>query len=180
MKYGYARVSTISQSLEIQEERLIAAGCDEIFMEKESGSKDNRKELNKILEKIKTGDTLYVVRIDRLGRRALKLMELINDFQKMGIHFVSLDNNIDTTTPMGRLTFNILASVSEMERELIRERVLAGMEKARKRGKTGGKPLVLTPDIISKAKALRDIVSVKDAYKMLSISRASYYKALNL
>lgn len=182
MKYGYARVSTTSQSLEIQEQRLIEAGCDEIFMEKESGSKDDRKELHRLLSKIQTGDTLCVVRIDRLGRGVLKLIELIYSFEKRGIQFVSLDNHIDTTTPMGRFFFNILAAVSEMERELIRERVIAGVQNARKRGKTGGRPVVLTAETIRKAKALRniDMISTEEACNMLGICRSSYYKAIKV
>ena len=91
MKFGYARVSKNDQSLDVQIQKLTGAGCDEIFMEKVSGVKDDRKELNRLMDKLRKGDTVCVVRLDRLGRRMLKLIQLINDFKQKGINFVSLE-----------------------------------------------------------------------------------------
>ena len=139
MKFGYARVSKQDQSLDIQIQKLTAAGCNEIYREKVSGVQEERKELNRLLEKLRKGDTVCVVRLDRLGRRMLKIIQLINDFKEKGIHFVSLENTIDTTTPLGMVLFNMCAAFSEMERELIRERVKAGLEAAHKKGRKGGK-----------------------------------------
>jgi DNA invertase Pin-like site-specific DNA recombinase len=123
MKFGYARVSKNDQSLEVQIQKLTKAGCDEIFQEKVSGSKDDRSQLNLLLSKIRKGDTICVVRLDRLGRRMSKLIDLINNFKNQGIEFNSLENNIDTTTPMGMVLFSMCAAFAEMERVLITERV---------------------------------------------------------
>ena len=121
MKFGYARVSKNEQSLDIQVEKLQQAGCEEIFQEKVSGSKNDRSQLNLLLNKLRAGDIVYVVRLDRLGRRMSKLVELINDFKARDIEFVSLENNIDTTNPMGMLLFTMCAAFAEMERILITE-----------------------------------------------------------
>ena len=102
-------------------------------MEKVSGVKAERKELNRLIDKLRKGDTVCVVRLDRLGRRMLKLIELINNFKEKGINFVSLENNIDTTTPMGMVLFSMSAAFAEMERELIRERIIAGLDAAHKK-----------------------------------------------
>ena len=110
MKFGYARVSKNEQSLEIQVEKLTQAGCHEIYKEKVSGSKDDRSQLNLLLSKIRKGDTICVVRLDRLGRRMSKLIDLINNFKNQGIEFNSLENNIDTTTPMGMVLFSYVRS----------------------------------------------------------------------
>ncbi len=130
MKFGYARVSKNDQSLDVQIQKLTAAGCNEIFQEKISGAKDNRVQLNLLMGKLRKGDTICVVRLDRLGRRMIKLIDLINGFKVKGIEFISLENNIDTTTPMGMLLFSMCAAFSEMERELIKERVKAGLDAA--------------------------------------------------
>jgi len=136
MKFGYARVSKNDQSLEVQIQKLTIAGCDEIFQEKVSGSKDDRSQLNLLLSKIRKGDTICVVRLDRLGRRMSKLIDLINNFKNQGIEFNSLENNIDTTTPMGMVLFSMCAAFAEMERVLITERVKAGLDVARSKGRT--------------------------------------------
>ena len=135
MKFGYARVSKNEQNLDIQLQKLQQAGCDEIFQEKVSGSKDDRSQLNSLLNKLRAGDIVYVVRLDRLGRRMSKLVELINDFKSRDIEFVSLENNIDTTNPMGMLLFTMCAAFAEMERILITERVKAGLISAHKKGR---------------------------------------------
>jgi DNA invertase Pin-like site-specific DNA recombinase len=144
MKFGYARVSKNEQNLDIQIQKLKDAKCEEIFTEKASGAKDSRPELAKLLSKLRRGDTVYVVRLDRLGRRMTKLIELINDFKEDGVEFVSLENNIDTTTPLGMVLFSMCAAFSEMERELIRERVKAGLDAAHKKGRRGGRPKSMT------------------------------------
>lgn len=181
MKFGYARVSKNDQSLDVQVQKLKEAGCEEIFMEKSSGAKDERPELHRMIEKLRKGDIVYVVRLDRLGRRMMKLVELIDGFKKKGIEFVSLENNIDTTTPMGMILFNMCAAFSEMERELIRERVKAGLEIAQKKGRKGGRPKALTPKkhemILSLKKAGE--FSVTQICKMVGVSRSVYYRAVN-
>ena len=181
MKFGYARVSKSDQSLDIQIQKLNSAGCEEIFKEKISGARNDRPQLEALLSKLRKGDIVYVVRLDRLGRRMIKLIELINDFKSRGIEFVALENNIDTTTPIGMLLFNICAAFSEMERELIRERVKAGVDAALEHGRKGGRPKVLTPEKEAVFKALfrAGNMSVKQICSTVGISRAGYYRAIN-
>jgi DNA invertase Pin-like site-specific DNA recombinase len=181
MKFGYARVSKNDQSLGIQVQKLIQGGCDEIFREKLSGSKDDRPQLNLLISKLREGDTVCVVRLDRLGRRMTKLIDLINDFKTKGVEFVSLENNIDTTTPMGMLFFTMCAAFSKMERVLISERVKAGLDAAHTRGRKGGRPRALTAE---KLKTLKSLVSsnnfsISKICEMVGISRSVYYRAIN-
>ncbi|HLD95159.1 MAG TPA: recombinase family protein [Alphaproteobacteria bacterium] len=180
MKFGYARVSKNDQSLDIQVQKLKAVACDEILMEKVSGANDDRKELKRLLDKLRPGDTVCVVRLDRLGRRMSKLIELINDFKENGINFISLENHIDTTTPIGMVLFSMCAAFSEMERELIRERVKAGIESAHKKGRKGGRPKALTPEKLETLKSLvkADTFSVKKLCELTEITRSVYYRAL--
>jgi len=178
MKFGYARVSTNDQNLDIQVEKLKEAGCEKIFCEKVSGASNSRKELNQMLSECRRGDTVCVVRLDRLGRRMMKLAEMITDFKDKGIHFESLENKIDTSTPMGMLMFNICAAFSEMERELIKERVQAGIDAAKAQGRVGGRPKALTPE---KAKQLQRLkksgeFSVAQMCDLVGISRSVYYR----
>ena len=181
MKFGYARVSKNEQSLDVQIQKLTAAGCEEIFQEKISGAKDDRPQLKALMGKLRYGDTLYVVRLDRLGRRMMKLVELINEFKEKGIAFVSLENNLDTSTNMGMLLFNICAAFSEMERELIRERVKAGLDAAQQQGRKGGRPKVLTDE---KAEAIWTLhqarkISVKKICETMKVSRSVFYRCIN-
>lgn len=180
MKFGYARVSKNEQSLDIQVKKLEEVGCEEIFQEKISGAKDGRTQLNLLLNKLRKGDIICVVRLDRLGRRMMKLVELINDFKAKGIEFISLENNIDTTTPMGMLLFSVCAAFSEMERELITERVKAGLEAAHRKGRKGGRPKALTRDKLKKLKSLAkgQDFSVTEICHMVGISRSVYYRAI--
>lgn len=180
MKFGYARVSKNDQSLDVQIQKLTAAGCNEIFQEKISGAKDDRTQLNHLIGKLREGDTICVVRLDRLGRRMTKLIDLINGFKAKNIEFISLENNIDTTTPMGMLLFSMCAAFSEMERELIKERVKAGLDAAHSKGRKGGRPKALTAD---KLKTLKSLVqseefSVTRICIMVGISRSVYYRAI--
>ena len=181
MKFGYARVSKNEQSLDIQLQKLQQAGCDEIYQEKISGAKNDKTQLNILLSKLRKGDTVCVVRLDRLGRRMSKLVELINHFKSCGIDFISLENNIDTTNPMGMLLFTMCAAFAEMERLLITERVKAGLEAAHKKGRKGGRPKSLTDQ---KLKKLRHLVksndfSVTEMCDMVEITRSVYYRAIN-
>jgi DNA invertase Pin-like site-specific DNA recombinase len=180
MKFGYARVSKNDQSLDVQLQKLTAVGCDEIFMEKVSGVKEDRKELNRLLEKLRSGDTVCVVRLDRLGRRMIKLIQLIKDFKEKGINFVALENDIDTTTPMGMVLFSMCAAFSEMERELIRERIMAGLNAAHTKGRKGGRPRALTAEKLKTLKSLvkADEFSVKKICEIVEISKSAYYRAL--
>jgi DNA invertase Pin-like site-specific DNA recombinase len=136
MKLGYARVSTQDQNLALQLDALKAAGCSKIYQEKASGSKTERPELNRLLEIIREGDTLMIWKLDRLGRSLNHLIEIVTRLEDQHVGLVSLNDPIDTTTAQGRLVFRIFASLAEFEREVIRERTLAGLASARRRGST--------------------------------------------
>lgn len=181
MKFGCARVSKSEQNLDIQIQKLKSFGCDEIFMEKISGAKDDSKELSKLLNKLRKGDTVCVVRLDRLGRRMISLVEMINEFKEKDINFIALENHIDTTTPIGMVLFSMCAAFSEMERELIRERIKAGIEAAYKKGRKGGRPKALTLEKMNTLKALKEAnsFSVKKICNLVGITRSVYYRAIN-
>lgn len=141
-RYGYARVSTEDQNLELQVSALTRAGCIRIFTDRGvSGATFSRPGLDELIKKLKPGDTLVVWRLDRLGRSLRYLVDLIDQFGKNSIHFVSLMENIDTTSSGGRLLFHMMAALAEFERSLISERTKAGMAAARAAGKhVGRKP----------------------------------------
>jgi DNA invertase Pin-like site-specific DNA recombinase len=183
MLIGYARVSTIEQTLDIQRDALKSAGCEKLYTDTASGSKAERKGLEQALATARAGDTLVVWRLDRLGRSLPHLIETVTNLEKEGIGFKSLTENIDTTTSSGKLIFHIFGALAEFERNLIRERTLAGLEAARARGRKGGKPK-LTADNrkVAAAKALYKDKnrSISDICHALNISRATFYRYLNM
>jgi DNA invertase Pin-like site-specific DNA recombinase len=144
--YGYARVSTDSQSLTAQIAQLKAANCERIFQEKASGAKSDRKQLAKLMAHLETGDMVVVTRLDRLARSMLDLLTTLNTLTKVGAGFKSLrDTWADTTTAQGRLMVNILGSLAEFERELIMARTGEGRKRAMANGVKFGRPAKLTP-----------------------------------
>ena len=141
MLVGYARVSTQDQNLNLQIDALKKAGCEKIFTDKMSGAKA-RPGLDEALAFLRpgVGDALVVWKLDRLGRKTVKLIQLIEELKERGIGFKSLSNAIDTTTPEGMYIYRISSSFAELERDLARERTLAGLTAARARGRMGGRP----------------------------------------
>jgi len=137
---GYARVSTEEQQTDPQLDELRAAGCREVFEERASGASRSRVELARCLERIGPGDTLVVVRIDRLARSLAHLLEVIERLRARGAHFRSLGDPIDTASPQGIFTLQVLGAAAELERALIRERTRAGLKAAKARGRVGGNP----------------------------------------
>ena len=135
MLLGYARVSTDEQNLELQGDALSAAGCDRIFSDKLSGSRLDRPGLAAALSHLRSGDSLVVWKLDRLGRTVRQLVEFVARLNQDGIEFRSLTDGIDTTTPAGRFFFHMMAALAEMERDLTRERTMAGLAAARARGR---------------------------------------------
>jgi len=182
MKFGYARVSTIEQELNLQLDALKAAGClqKNIFVDKASGSKTERPGLQKCLSSMKEGDTLIVWRLDRLGGSMPHLISLIED----KISFKSIcDGAIDTTTASGELIFNIFSSLAQFEKRLIQERTKAGLSAARARGKLGGRrPITADDPRIKTAKKMYadKTIEIKEICKTLNISRASLYRWLEV
>lgn len=183
-KIGYARVSTGDQDLSLQTDELKSVGCDEVFTDKVSGAKSERKGLNDCLAGLKTGDTLIVWRIDRLGRSLSHLVSIVDDLRKRGIGFKSLkDGDIDTTTPSGELIFNIFSCMAQFERRLIQERTQAGLKAARARGRLGGrKPVKADNNKVITAKKLHKdkTLSIKEICETLKISRPTFYRYLNI
>ncbi len=178
MLIGYARVSTADQTLASQEDDLRAAGCERIFTDVASGSKTARPGLTEALDHLRKGDTLVVWRLDRLGRSLAHLIETVGHLAKTHRGFRSLREQIDTTTPGGKLVFHLFGALAEFEREVIRERTKAGLSSARARGRTGGRPRRLDKKQAAMAAALladRD-GSVADICRTLGVSRSTLYR----
>ena len=177
MLIGYARVSTNDQNLSLQKEALEKCGCEKIYEDKISGTRASRPGLDKTLEMLREGDTLVVWKLDRLGRSVKNLIILVSDLNKKGIHFKSLTDSIDTSTPSGRFFFHIMASLAEMERDLIVERTKAGLEAARKLGRKGGRKRKMTDSKIKSAKKLLENgILPKDVANNLGVSVATLYR----
>jgi DNA invertase Pin-like site-specific DNA recombinase len=174
---GYARVSTGDQDLALQLDALHVAGCWRVFTDKASGSLTDRPALVEVLDHLRPGDTLVVWRLDRLGRSLRHLLQMVGDLDARGIGFRSLRECIDTTTPAGRLVFHIFAALAEFERDLIRERTLAGLAAARDRGRAGGRPTVMTAEKFAAAQAmLASSQPIAAIAKALGVSRATLYR----
>lgn len=179
MIIGYARVSTLEQSLDMQIDALKKAGCEKIYQEKVSGVKDDRVELQRALDTLRSGDTFVVFKLDRLARSTKKLLEISDHLEQLNVELVSIQDKIDTTTPVGKAMFRMLAVISELERDIIRERTLEGMKAARARGRKGGRPR-------TDAKRLQKAMtmykskqfSLREIQEATGISTATLYRAL--
>ena len=177
MLIGYARVSTKEQNLTLQLQALEAAGCEKIFSEQVSGSQIERDQLKAALRYLRPGDTLVVWKLDRMGRSLTHLINLVEQLNKKDIQFQSLTDAIDTRTPSGRFFFNVMASLAQMERDLIVERTKAGLLAARKLGRIGGRKRKMTDSKIESAKQLlKSGVTPKDVALNLGISVATLYR----
>lgn len=177
MLIGYARVSTQDQNLELQRSALAKAGCEKIFEDKTSGSRAKRPGLGKALEILRSGDTLVVWKLDRLGRSVKHLVDLVNEFAKQEIHFKSLTDSIDTASPSGRFFFHVMASLAQMERELTVERTRAGLEAAKRLGRRGGRKRRMTDSKIASAKKLlANGIAPRDVADNLGVSIPTLYR----
>jgi DNA invertase Pin-like site-specific DNA recombinase len=154
MLVGYARVSTAEQSLALQQDALAAAGCARTYTDVASGAVNDRDGLADALDYVRSGDTLVVWRLDRLGRSLKQLIERVTALEARGVGFRSLTEAMDTTTSGGRLIFHVFGALAEFERAVIRERTLAGLAAARARGRVGGRPPALNPAQVEMARAL--------------------------
>lgn len=157
MILGYARVSTKDQNLDGQRDVLTAAGAERIFADTISGSKRARPELDRLLGELRSGDVVVVTKYDRLARSLKDLLEIVDMIQARGAGFRSLGEDIDTTSPAGRLVFHVFASIAQFERERIVERTREGLDAARARGRVGGRPPALSPAQKAEVKRMRDI-----------------------
>ncbi len=158
MKLGYARVSTLDQSLDRQLDSLNAQGCERIYQEKITGTKAHRPELDRMMETLRSGDALVVDSFSRLSRSTKDLLEMVDRLQKMNVSLISLKENLDTTTATGKLMLTMMSALSQFERDIIAERTAEGLRAARARGRLGGRPKANT-------KAIEQALKMYDSQK---------------
>jgi DNA invertase Pin-like site-specific DNA recombinase len=176
---GYARVSTAEQDPALQRDALTSAGCARLWVDVASGSRDDRPQLAAVLEQLLPGDTLVVWRLDRLGRSLRHLIDTVTALDERGVGFRSLQESIDTTTSGGRLVFHLFGALAEFERDLIRDRTIAGLEAARQRGRRGGRPSAMTPAKRRQAERMyADKTPVTEIAAVLGVGRATVYRSL--
>lgn len=176
---GYARVSSVGQSLDVQLSKLSEYGCTKVYQEKRSGTTADRPELKACLDYVRDGDVLVITKLDRLARSTFHLTQLANGLSNKGVELVVMDQNIDTSTPTGKLLFNVLASIAEFETQIRKERVREGIEKAKANGVKFGAKAKLTDIQVKQMKIDRESgVLIKDLMKTYSLSKASVYRLI--
>jgi DNA invertase Pin-like site-specific DNA recombinase len=174
---GYARVSTEDQNLDLQLSELKKAGCKKVFTDKASGAISSRPGLTEALSHLREGDTLAVWKLDRLGRSVKGLVDLVLDLDRQKVHFRSLTDSIDTRTPAGRFFFHVMASLAQMERELIIERTRAGLNAAKQHGRIGGRKRLMTEKKVTAArKLLSSGTPPREVAQSLGISVPTLYR----
>lgn len=180
MKIGYARVSTADQKELAQTDALSSVDCERIYIDRVSGKSRERPELTKMLKALRQDDVVIVQRLDRLGRSLKDLISLLEQLKNQGVKFVSLVENIDTTTAVGELAFHIIGAIAQFERRLISERTKSGLAAARARGRKGGRKPKMTPSDIRKAKAmlLDPNITKAEVAKHFGVSRPTLDKGL--
>jgi DNA invertase Pin-like site-specific DNA recombinase len=177
MRIGYARVSTDDQSLNLQLDALTKAGCKRVFTDKTSAAKGDRVGLEDAVSHLRSGDVLVIWKLDRLGRTVKGLVDFVADMQERGIQFRSLTEGIDTTTPAGRFFFHVMASLAQMERELMAERTRAGLDAARSGGRVGGRKRRMTPGKVESARELlKRGMAPRDVAQNLGVSIPTLYR----
>jgi DNA invertase Pin-like site-specific DNA recombinase len=176
---GYARVSTVDQSLDMQLDSLQEYRCDEIFQERISGAKDDRPELMQALRMARAGDTFVVYKLDRLARSTKRLIEIADILREKEVEFVSIQDKIDTGTAAGKAMFGMLSVLAEFERDIIRERTMAGLKAARARGRKGGRPTV-NKQKLSQALAMyhSQRMSVREIEEATGVSASTIYRSI--
>jgi len=185
MIFGYARVSTHDQSLNAQTDLLLKAGCEQIYTDVASGSREDRKGLNRMLEHLRKGDTVITYKNDRLFRSLRNMVQIIDLFNEKEVHFKSLtEPEFDTTTANGRFLLQIFASVAEFEKNLISERTKTGLVNARKRKKLLGRPKGSSNKTKEKYQYAKHLyenrnIPIRDACAQAGISKSSFYRIEN-
>ena len=179
MILGYARVSTDAQNLDRQLDALKRYGIDKLYCEKMSGTKKSRPELDRMMKEIEDGDTIVIESLSRLGRSVKNLAELMEVFNSRNIRLISLKETIDTTSPTGRLLFTILSSLAQFERDVLVERTREGLNAARARGRSGGRPRT-NEAAVKKAVALYQTkqYSLKEIHQLTGVSASTIYRAV--
>lgn len=177
--FGYARVSTELQNLDRQLDALTKYGAEYIYNEKMTGTKRERPELNKLIERLTPGDTVVIESLSRLGRSTKDLIELMELFQHKGVNLVSLKENIDTTSSTGKLVYTIMSAIAQFERDIIADRTKEGLKSARSRGRNGGRPKIAS-DKTKQAVKLYGTgqYSVKEIEDLTGIKKSTLYRNL--
>lgn len=179
--FGYARVSTESQNLDRQLDALKKYGVDQIYNEKMTGTKRERPELSKMLDRMTEGDTVVIESLSRLGRSTKDLIELTELFQSRGVNLVSLKESIDTNTSTGKLLFTLMSAIAQFERDVIADRTREGLRSARARGRTGGRPRT-NVDAVKKAVKLYNTkqYAIREIEELTGVKKATLYRNLNI
>lgn len=180
MIFGYARVSTEEQNLNMQIDALTQYGVEKIYKEKLTGTRKDRPQLDELLKVLRNGDKIVVYKLDRISRSTKHLIELSELFNDLGVGFVSINDSIDTSTAMGKFFFRTMASIAELERDIISERTKSGLQAARSRGRKGGRP----PKEKDKVEMAIEMYRSKDytinqITEATGVSKTSLYRYLN-
>ena len=173
---GYARVSTHDQNPDAQSDRLIEAGAIRVFTDIVSGKRFDRPALAELIDHARPGDRLCIIRLDRLGRSLRELLETVDGLKARGIHLISLEERLDTSSAAGELVFHVFGSIAHFERRLISERTRDGIAAARKRGRTPGRPPLDLETVSAAEKLIAAGLSPARAAKQLGIGRATAYR----
>lgn len=178
--FGYARVSTEQQNLDRQIDALKKYDVDVIYNEKMTGTKRDRPELTKLLDRMTEGDTVVIESLSRLGRSTKDLIELTELFQSKGVHLVSLKESIDTSTSTGKLLFTLMSAIAQFERDVIADRTREGLRSAKARGRNGGRPKT-NPDAVKKAIKLYNTkqYSIKEIEELTGVKKATLYRNIH-
>lgn len=177
---GYDRVSSVGQSLDVQLSKLSEYSCNKVYQEKRSGKTADRPELKSCLDYVRDGDVLVITKLDRLARSTFHLTQLADQLTNKGVELVVIDQNIDTSTPVGKLLFNVLASIAEFETEIRKERQIEGIFKAKENGVKFGAKAKLTEEQRKNMKLDRESgMLIKDLMKQYELSKASVYRLLS-
>jgi DNA invertase Pin-like site-specific DNA recombinase len=180
MRIGYGRVSTTDQNTSSQEDALRSAGVDRLFVDTFTGTKANRPELDKLREQLRSGDTVVITRLDRLGRSTKDLLNLVAEFEHDGVQLEVIEQSIDTSSPEGKLFFTMVAAFAEFERSIMQARTKDGLAAARARGRVGGrKPKLQSFQIAMIRKSFVDGMSVSAIASSMNVSRPTIYRALD-
>ena len=179
---GYARISTNDQDTSLQIDALTEAGCLRVYTDTASGALASRPELDRMLDALRPSDVVTVWKLDRLGRSVRNVITLVDDLSARGIGFRSLTEQLDTTSPGGRFILTVFAALAELERDIIRERTVAGLASARARGRVGGRPSVMTPEKVTVARQMiaSGDFTAQSVATTLGVSRRTLHRHLSV
>jgi DNA invertase Pin-like site-specific DNA recombinase len=179
-RIGYGRVSTTDQNPDSQQDALTGAGVDQLFIEKFTGTKASRPELDRMLSQLRNGDTVIITRLDRLGRSTRDLLNLLAIFEDKKVALEVLEQSIDTTTAEGKLFFTMVGAFAEFEHSIMQGRTKDGLAAARARGRVGGRKPKMTPARIAEAKKLYEAQekTVQEIADLFGVSRPTIYRAI--